>query len=387
MKNKILKQIVEKSFVVFTLLNKCILKDDNVIVLYSNLGFRDNVKALYDYLVENKYYEKYRIICATNEYKKYKETNKNIIFVSPIKGIYYYLKSKYFFYSFGKYPIYPSKKQIVVNLWHGMPLKRIGLMSEQEQNLKYNYFSYVIATSEFFVTIMSKSFGCSEKQVLITGEPRNDDLFKKMDINKIFGINFINKNVIYMPTFRKSNDLMIDNASIKDTIYDQLKRKDILKNLNNKLCNLKINLFIKPHPLDDFDRLFIDNLSNIFYVTDKTINSKGISLYTFLGNMDALLTDYSSVYFDYLLLNKPIGFVIDDIDNYDKKRGFVIDEPTNIMHGEKIIKIEELNTFFENLFNNIDKFSDKRKETNELVNYYKDNKNCKRLLKNTGILK
>ena len=387
MKNKILKQIVEKSFVVFTLLNKCILKDDNVIVLYSNLEFRDNVKALYDYLVENKYYEKYRIICATNEYKKYKETNKNIIFVSPIKGIYYYLKSKYFFYSFGKYPIYPSKKQIVVNLWHGMPLKRIGLMSEQEQNLKYNYFSYVIATSEFFVPIMSKSFGCSEKQVLITGEPRNDDLFKKMDINKIFGINFINKNVIYMPTFRKSNDLMIDNASIKDTIYDQLKRKDILKNLNNKLCNLKINLFIKPHPLDDFDRLFIDNLSNIFYVTDKTINSKGISLYTFLGNMDALLTDYSSVYFDYLLLNKPIGFVIDDIDNYDKKRGFVIDEPTNIMPGEKIIKIEELNTFFENLFNNIDKFSDKRKETNELVNYYKDNKNCKRLLKNTGILK
>ncbi len=387
MKNKEIKKIIEKAFVVLTFINKYIPKKDNVIVLYSNLGFRDNVKSLYDYLIENKYYEKYRIVCATNEYKKYNEINKNIIFVSPVKGLYYYLKSKYFFYSFGKYPIYPSKKQIVINLWHGMPLKRIGLMSEQEQNLKYNYFTYVIATSEFFVPIMAKSFGCSENQVLISGEPRNDSLFKKVNIYQCFNIYDGGKKVIYMPTFRNSVDLKIDNSSPKDTVYEKLKDKEVLKVLNNRLLARNIFLFIKPHPLDNFDKLFIEYLSNIIYIDDKIINDKNISLYTLLGNMDALLTDYSSVYFDYLLVNKPIGFIIDDIDNYDLKRGFVIDEPVGMMPGEKIRNLEELDKFFENLSNNVDKFIEDRKVINNLVNYYKDNKNCERILKITKILK
>ncbi len=387
MKNKEIKKIIEKAFVVLTFINKYIPKKDNVIVLYSNLGFRDNVKSLYDYLIENKYYEKYRIVCATNEYKKYNEINKNIIFVSPVKGLYYYLKSKYFFYSFGKYPIYPSKKQIVINLWHGMPLKRIGLMSEQEQNLKYNYFTYVIATSEFFVPIMAKSFGCSENQVLISGEPRNDSLFKKVNIYQCFNIYDGGKKVIYMPTFRNSVDLKIDNSSPKDTVYEKLKDKEVLKVLNNRLLARNIFLFIKPHPLDNFDKLFIEYLSNIIYIDDKIINDKNISLYTLLGNMDALLTDYSSVYFDYLLVNKPIGFIIDDIDNYDLKRGFVIDEPVGMMPGEKIRNLEELDKFFENLSNNVDKFIEDRKVINNLVNYYKDDNNCKRLLRNIGIVK
>lgn len=387
MKNKRMKQIVGKVCTVLTFINKYIPKDGNTIILYSNLGFRDNIKALYDHLVENKYYEQYHIICSTNEYEKYKKTNKNIMFISPLKGIYYYMRSKYFFYSFGKYPIYPSKEQIVINLWHGMPLKRIGLMSKAEQNLKYNYFTYIIATSKFFVPIMAECFGCDENKVLINGEPRNDSLFKKINIYQCFNIHYGGKKVIYMPTFRNSVDLRIDNSSSEDTVYEKLKDKEVLKVLNNRLLARNIFLFIKPHPLDNFDKLFIEHLSNIIYIDDKIINDKNISLYTLLGNMDALLTDYSSVYFDYLLVDKPIGFIIDDIDNYDLKRGFVIDEPVGMMPGEKIRNLEELDKFFEDLSNDVDNFFEDRKVINNLVNHYKDNKNCERILKITKILK
>lgn len=387
MRNKKIKQIVEKFLISLTFLNKYIPKNEKQIVLYSNLGFRDNVKALYDYLIENRYYEQYHIICATNESKQYKKINKNALFVSPIIGLYYYLRSKYFFYSFGKYPIYPSKRQIVVNLWHGMPLKKIGLLSETEKDLKYNFFTYVLATSEFFKPVMAKVFGCSEKQVIITGEPRNDALFKKVNISNYFNINENNKKIIYMPTFRYSADLMIDNSGSKDTVYEKLKDKKVLVELNNELFRKNIILFIKPHPLDNFDKLFIEHLSNIFYITDEILNKKNITLYTFLGNMDALITDYSSVYFDYLLLNKPIGFVVDDIDNYEEKRGFVIDNPLNIMPGEKIKDLDGLNKFFENLFNDVDEFIGERKVVNDLVNRYKDENNCRRLLKILKIIK
>lgn len=387
MKSKRIKQIAEKFLISLTFLNKYIPKNEKQIVLYSNLGFRDNVKALYDYLIENRYYEQYHIICATNESKQYKKINKNALFVSPIIGLYYYLRSKYFFYSFGKYPIYPSKRQIVVNLWHGMPLKKIGLLSETEKDLKYNFFTYVLATSEFFKPVMAKVFGCSEKQVIITGEPRNDALFKKVNISNYFNINENNKKIIYMPTFRYSADLMIDNSGSKDTVYEKLKDKKVLVELNNELFRKNIILFIKPHPLDNFDKLFIEHLSNIFYITDEILNKKNITLYTFLGNMDALITDYSSVYFDYLLLNKPIGFVVDDIDNYEEKRGFVIDNPLNIMPGEKIKDLDGLNKFFENLFNDVDEFIGERKVVNDLVNRYKDENNCRRLLKILKIIK
>lgn len=385
MRNKKIKQIVEKFLISLTFLNKYIPKKERQVVLYSNLGFRDNIRALYDYLVENRYYEKYCIICVTNEYKKYKKTNKDILFVSPVMGLGYYLRSKYFFYSFGKYPIYPSNRQIVVNLWHGMPLKKIGLLSEKERDLKYNFFTYVLSTSKFFKPIMSKAFGCSESQVIIAGEPRNDALFKKVNISNYFDIKENNKKVIYMPTFRYSTDLLIDNSGSKDTVYEKLKDNKVLVKLNNELVGKNIILFIKPHPLDNFDELFIENLSNIFYITDEILNKRNITLYTFLGNMDALITDYSSVYFDYLLLNKPIGFVVDDIDSYDKKRGFIIDNPLNIMPGEKIRDLNELNKFFENIVNNVDKFIDKRKVVNDLVNYYKDENNCRRILEITGI--
>ncbi|WP_334095968.1 CDP-glycerol glycerophosphotransferase family protein, partial [Helicobacter typhlonius] len=108
-----------------------IKKNPNQIFIYSNLGFRDNVRAVYDYLIENGYNKKFKIVCSLNDYKRYRHcAPSNVKFVGNFTGLFKFFRSKFCFYCFGKYPVKPSDKQAVINLWHGMPIKRIGNMEQ-----------------------------------------------------------------------------------------------------------------------------------------------------------------------------------------------------------------------------------------------------------------
>ena len=123
----IAKKLGKILFLPLDALNKVLPKNPKKMFFYSNLGFRDNVKALYDYVVSKGYNKSFEIVVATDEFEQYRDSApQNVKFVSLNKGIFHFLSSKYAFYSFGKYPIMPAKDQKVVNLWHGMPLKRIG---------------------------------------------------------------------------------------------------------------------------------------------------------------------------------------------------------------------------------------------------------------------
>lgn len=104
-----------------------------------------------------------------------------------------------------------------------------------------------------------------------------------------------------------------------------------------------------------------------------------IQLYELLAGSDALITDYSSVYFDYLLTNKPIGITIDDIENYRNTLGFAFENVESILVGEKICEFKDLVLFFDNLINDIDSYYEARRKNCDLFNYYKDNNSTKRV--------
>lgn len=383
-----MKNLIKKFSLLLSQFNKVIPKKKNRIVLYSNIGFRDNVEALYRYLIREGYNRKYAIICSTNEWKKYSELNqiKNVKFVNCYIGVYYFFTSKYFFYCFGKYPIVPTKNQCVVNLWHGMPLKTIGSLVESEEKNKQNYFTYVLSTSEFFRYHMQNAFQCKREQVIICGQPRNDDLFdSQIDVRKIFDVPEKSKLICYMPTFRKSDILGTNNTTSTTCLYEKLKLSKNLESLNYYLKQISAYLFVKPHPMDNYDKNFIKDLSNIIYVDDNILKHKNLNTYNFLGQTDALITDYSSVYFDYLLIDKPIGFIIDDLKYYGDIRGFVVEEPESIMPGKKIYNQDDLFSFCKDIAENIDDYKDERKKINGLVNYYKGKSNCQHLLKLIGL--
>src|SRR5699024_7741099 len=118
-----------------------------------------------------------------------------------------------------------------------------------------------------------------------------------------------------------------------------------VKKLNDYLYNNRVFMIIKIHQGSKFTKKELQSLSNILVIQDEDFISKKLQLYEILAQCDALITDYSSVYFDYLLLNRQIGFIIDDIEDYNKKNGFVFENPLDYMPGNKIKNLDQIFNF------------------------------------------
>ena len=117
------------------------------------------------------------------------------------------------------------------------------------------------------------------------------------------------------------------------------------------------------------------------------LEENDVRFYTLLNQTDALITDYSSVFFDYLLIDKPIAFTVDDIDSYSDNRGFVFDNPLDYMPGKKLHNAEDFREFVTDCISGKDDYTAERKDINDKVNYYKDNKNCERIINFVGLNK
>ena len=351
-------------------LNTMIPKKRNRIVIYSNWGFRDNIRTLYQYLVDNGYQDKYEIVCASNDFY-HLERDSRVKYTSIYRGLYYFLTSKYFFYSFGKYPIKPSKKQMVVNLWHGMPLKKIGNLEYGLENIDYNFFTKLVSSSDLFTPIMKTAFNAKDEQMLLVGNIRNDELFEEKK----------DKNIIWMPTYRNSKNYH-DSQDAFIFSLDESEFEDI----NTILAEYEYHLYIKLHPLEESQFKFKNNYSNIHMLSEDIISQHYGTLYKFLGTTSALITDYSSVFLDYYLLDRPVAFTINDYEEYKEKRGFVFDDIKSLMAGPTISNLEELLKFLLSVINSEDEFYIVRNKVNSIVNYIQRDFTMT-LLENIGIEK
>ena len=333
-------------------MNTIIPKKNKRIVLYSNWGFRDNLRTLYQYLVDNGYQEEYEIICASNDFY-HLEKEKDVKYVSIYRGLYYFLTSKYFFYSFGKYPIKPAPNQMVVNLWHGMPLKKIGNLEEGLENVDYNFFTKLVSSSDYFTPIMKAAFNATEEQILLVGNIRNDELFKEKQ----------DKRIIWMPTYRNSKNY----HDSQDALIFSLEEVDFRK-IEQLLLKYGYQLYIKLHPLEEFRLQVQMNHSIIHLLTEEIISEQYGTLYTFLGTTSALITDYSSVFLDYYLLNRPVAFTINDYEEYKDKRGFVFEDVKSLMVGSVIRDSHDLLEFLESVMKSEDSYIEERTKVNDKVN-------------------
>lgn len=364
------KELLKVFFKPLTWWNKISKKNDNLIFFYTNLGFRDNVKALYDYMIKEEFNKVYRIVVSADDYERYADTApRGVKFVSNKEGIKYFLKCKYAFYCFGKYPIKPAKSQTVVNLWHGTPIKCLGNLEEGKEEIDYHYFTNVVTASSMYIPIMADIFGCDESEVDVLGYPRNDALLqpdKELDQAIRRGCN---KMFAWLPTYREYDE----------DFFVPILNEDDMEDLNRILKFHNNRMIIKLHPLQQVDIAGI-NYSNIEVITEDQLSQAGITVYDILRNADALISDYSSVYFDYMILNRQIGFTITDIGEYDKKRGFIFDYPTDYMPGPTLDCKEDFVKFINGVEFGVDSYRNKRFEVNNIMNDYQDGNSAKRIV-------
>lgn len=374
---KKIKKIIKEIF--YNFFKKAKIKD--IIILESRPYFSDNTKRIYDYLLERKLNEKYKLIWIVEEKKVKKINIKNVKLVkadNKILKYYYLIHAKYIINCNIELPKV-NENTISMNLWHGTLLKNLKDMRLiNEKNI-----NYCLCPSKFYQDIYEEQLHIPKEKLLILNNPRNDYLFSnKCDLEKIFGQKF-SKYIIWMPTFRNAkfnnNDRVDSNYKFNNGI-PILQTVDEVEKINEFLKQQDILLVIKPHFVQDMSIFKMKELSNIKIILSEDLINRNIELYEFLGKFDALLTDYSSVYFDYLITNKPIGFTIDDFESYSNGKGFIFDNTLEYMPGMKIKNFEQLQEFFYKIKNNIDEYGEERVKINKLVNTYNDDKNAERVV-------
>jgi CDP-glycerol glycerophosphotransferase (TagB/SpsB family) len=364
-------------FASISIVNKIIPKRRNKILFYSPSGLADNNKHLFEYLIANQYNMRYEIVVTTSERKIYPYAN--VRSVGQFRAFLEYLTSSYIYYSHGMIPMIPSKKQIAVQMWHGISFKGYDghIFKPIAERLP---FTYVFASNEFFVPIVAQKFSCDLLHIYICGHPRTD-VFYNTDVK--YNLGTYAKIVIWLPTFRQS---AIQNYtdSLQKGIIPIFTDNELVQ-LNATLRERDILLIVKIHPVQVIYSMGQYMYTNLWIFTDDEFHAKGYELYRLLRQADALITDYSSVFYDYLLLDRPIGFTVDDVEEYGKKRGWAVENPNELKPGKRIANQSDFYEFLDDLILKRDLYENSRKMINELSNKYRDGKNCKRALDCAGI--
>lgn len=354
-------------------------KNKNKIVLESHPDLSDNAMAVYEYLQKNGK-RKYKYVWFVDDPKKFESLGyENTIFVSlrnqfSFAYMYHVITSKYIMFCNREIRWVDLKKQVVVSLTHGLPLKScVGLLPADTT------FNYLVSSSDEISPYQAKEFVTSVDKCIVTGLPRNDDLFKKDEnVEKVVG--GFDKFIIWLPTYKKHKNVnIVDSEKYKDKVVPLFEDEELVA-LNETLKAKNILLMLKFHPAQDLSSFKGSDYSNILFWKNEDLVARNLSLYKTIGYADALITDYSSVGCDYLLLNRPIAYVQDDKSEYENNRGFSFENVDEKCPGNKIKTKFDFVMFIEEIYNGIDYFEKDRKKVLDFYHTYQDGYSTKRLV-------
>lgn len=316
--------------------NKPILNTDILFESQKGNDINGNMFYLIKQLRSNKKYDTYNInICVNknriNEFKNkldlYNINNYNLVINNSKNYIKHLARDKYLFTD-TSFPTYfkKRKEQIYLNTWHGTPLKYLG------RNVAYEYYDisnvmknfliadYILYPNNYMKEIMVNDYmlDIRKNNIIMLGYPRNSIFFQKTKKNK-------KQKIAYLPTWRGTK------SSIGGKNYLEELTK-ILKDIDIKL-NDNQEMYINLHP-------YMKGKLDINFFERIKLFPNEYETYDFLNTCDILITDYSSVFFDFSNTGKKIILFTYDKESYIKDRGMYIDIDT--LPFKKAITVNEL---------------------------------------------
>ncbi|MGB2631165.1 MAG: CDP-glycerol glycerophosphotransferase family protein [Candidatus Omnitrophota bacterium] len=286
---------------------------------------------------------------------------------------------------------YTMAGKIIVNLWYGAPLKKVvyddTITYERLSGAHLFFFPFlkkkwdlVVAPSHAVKKIMAGALRIPGGNIAVTGYPRNDVFFKEKTVETPFDEKLSEyrkkglKIGIYMPTHRKEG-----RSSILSLLVDEI------EDLNLELKKKQVILLVKLHyyHLKEIEKLQLDH-SNIYFIKNEDIEQ---DIYSILPLTDFMITDYSSVYFDYLLLDRPVIFAPFDMDDYIKVDRELYYDYNEITPGPKANSWKDVLRWVDDCVSSPDKYRSDRERVREIIHEYRDGDNSKRVYeKITGLL-
>lgn len=330
MKSYIKKILTSNAFfllcyaIIFSMLYRALgvfCKINEKMIIFESFGgekYSGSPRCIYEYLVKDERFSDFNFVWALNDCSNLEFHDKPrtlSVKIDSFSFFYYLLKSKYWIanVSMTRGLFVKRKKNIYINTWHGFPIKKIGYDINRpscsyalRQMINIISVDYFLSRGAFETELLSRAFRVNKNKnkFLNIGSPSTDliyksqtriDMFKKLDAKN-------KKIILYAPTFRQKKTSITAYSSLNfERLTDTLIEKDYI-------------ILIKMHPLVQnkieipSDSIFID----VSFCED--INE-------LFGVSHMLITDYSSLCFDYLIAEKPIIFYIPDWDLYCKERG------------------------------------------------------------------
>lgn len=294
-------------------------------ILFSSFGGRkydDSPKALYDEICTRDEFKNYKLIWAFVDPNKHNIPRGEKVKIDTISFIKVLLQSKIWISNSGIDRGLELKRKgvIKVETWHGTPLKKICGEENQNSFKKYKNLNKKdketirCSQSSYDREIFSRIFNADKESILLSDLPRNDNLLKYTikeieNIKENLNINKKKKIILYTPTYR---EYLVDE-NLETYIAPPIN----LKKWKNKLGNEYI-LLIRAHyavnkALKIKEDDFVKNVSEYHSLNDLYVIS------------DIMISDYSSTYFDYSILNRPMFCFAYDLEEYEEKRGLYLD--------------------------------------------------------------
>ncbi len=277
-----------------------------------------------------------------------------------------------------------------IQLWHGFPLKGLNFMSRfqtgkhRRQHQEYwNHYKAIASYSATYTTLMNACFGGSIEQYAVTGMPRNDFLFcsdGKSIFEMVTGRSLQNRKLLaYMPTFRTTAFGQI-NGGENSALFDF---PDFdLQALIDFLDANQLTMLIKMHPYEVRGASAMQRMADseaFCIITEDLLSSAQVDFYEMLNAVDLLITDYSSIYFDYLLLDRPIIFTPTDADQYEGTRGFLLEPYDFWAPGFKCLTQQSLLETLDAELAHPLRHSPERDRIASIVHHFRDGDSCRRL--------
>lgn len=384
---RLLYKIVKISYSIWY---KFIKTDEKMVLFlsYHGRGYLCNPKYIHKKMISEDKFSDYKFIWVVGKGYKGIIPNSKIIKYNSLRYLYYMAKSKYWIINC-KLPEYIKKKenQIYLQTWHGTPLKRLAHDIVEVENrtfyrteisgerMLHSYdvdverYNYLISANEFSTEKFQTAFKIEKNRIIQTGYPRNDYLVNHSEkdvltIKEKYNIPLDKKVILYAPTWR--DDCYKIDGYYYEIETDFNKWKDSLG--EDYVVLFKQHYIIK--------NSFVNKgLENFIYYIEEDVDINELYIIS-----DILVTDYSSVFFDYAILERPILFYMYDLEKYKNNiRGFYLDIYKDLP-GDVVENTEELLSKIIYLENNKNLYINKIRKFNTRFNDMNDGKATTRVL-------
>ena len=369
----------------YYLLEKLVRKDKRIALFFmTEKYYYDNSKYLFEYMRKKDDFKSILFTANKSLHAQLQEKFPGEVqYAWSLKGFFLFLRTKTVIISYGIsaapfFPFYLHEKcKGVIYLGHGIPMKKMGLQTTAWQKYSKRYqmqkYSYMVGCSPLEQELHKAGFGMDINDVWVSGLPRNDYLLSaQKDEALIEKHPYLNHKVIlYAPTWREETQ-SAEFFPFQDFDSEQL---------DAFLEKEQAYILLRGHK-EDIKRA--DELSRFDVLKMKRVIKADQDLfpdvYELLPYVDVLVTDYSSIWIDYLLLDRPIIFVPYDLEEYLRTKGLFLEFEKNTP-GFKADNYKEFEHQIETYLNKPQEHVDWRKDIRDMYHTYQDGESSQRVYK------